>query len=76
MTQPRLFADYAALPTARDRALLRENNARHQLDMFENPKPEPRPDTDCAVCGGKHIVTDCPHGTAPTLNTNPTTEES
>lgn len=65
--QPRLFADYAALPTARDRALRRANAERHQLELLTPELAEPRPATACPVCAGVHIATDCPHGTAPEL---------
>ena len=62
--QPRLFADYAALPTARDRALRRTNAERHQTTMFDTIEP----DADaCPVCTGPHPEADCDHGTAPTL---------
>ena len=73
MTTPRLFPDYAALPTAHDRALMRTNNERHQLDMFDthpmmtadgmfDTEPEP-----CPVCAGDHPEADCDYGSAPTL---------
>ena len=73
--QPRLFADYAANPTRREREIDKLRAMRNAPTIFDLEVPAPKPAESCPVCAGDHAEP-CPHGTAPTLNTNPTTEES
>lgn len=63
--QPRLFADYAANPTRREREIDKLRAMRNAPTMFDLDTPKPA--APCPVCAGAHIVTDCPHGTAPTM---------
>jgi hypothetical protein len=65
MTQPRLFADYAANPTRREREIDKLRAMRNQPTIFDL-EPDTEPEA-CPVCAGPHDETDCPHGTAPSL---------
>lgn len=75
MTQPRLLADYAAVPTPRERRLARVGNRSAQGDLFAiepvalADDPEPTAPLTCPVCAGQHPESRCPHGIAPTLET-------
>ena len=66
MNQPRLFADYAANPTRREREIDKLRAMRNQPTIFDLEAPAPKPDA-CPVCTGDHAEADCTHGTAPTL---------
>lgn len=60
--QPRLLADFAAVPTRKERAGTRRywQTAQTGLDLFA-----PATSTACACCGSEsHASTDCPHGEA------------
>jgi hypothetical protein len=79
--QPRMFADFAAVPTRRERAGARGYWRAAQTDLFAEPiehehqADEPAP--SCPVCAGAHPVEECPHGTAPALfTTDPDPEET
>ena len=68
--QPRLLADYAAVPTARERRAARTHNRAAQLGMFEQFCADltDAARTPCPVCAStEHAEQQCPHGTAPTL---------
>lgn len=62
--QPRLFADYAANPTRREREIDKLRAMRNQPTIFDLEPDTPKP---CPVCAGDHPEADCTHGTAPTL---------
>lgn len=74
MTQPRLLADYAAVPTKRERNAARKENRAAQGDLFaigdDHQADDPIAPLTCAVCAGQHATTRCPHGTAPSLPLN------
>jgi hypothetical protein len=80
--QPRMFADYAAVPTRRERTGARRYWQAAQADMFaesiehEHQADEPAP--PCPVCAStEHDADACPHGTAPALfTTDPDPEET
>lgn len=64
--QPRLLADFAAVPTARERAAARWTNAAAQLSLsIDDGALADEP--SCPVCAGSHREDECRHGTAPTL---------
>jgi hypothetical protein len=73
--QPRMFADFAAVPTRRERAGARGYWRAAQGDMFAAPVADLVPVADgCPVCASiEHDADACPHGTAPALFT---TEET
>lgn len=66
MSGARLFPDFAAVPTARERAAARWANTSAQLSLSIDDVA--LADDRCPVCSGEHAEHDCPHGTAPTLD--------
>lgn len=65
--QPRLFADYAATPTARERSAIRAHWDSLAPTLFEQ-EAAGRIGPGCPVCGStEHRGDACPHGTAPDL---------
>lgn len=68
MTQPRLLADFAAVPTPRERRHARATNRAAQGDLFAEPIEHEHQAEACPVCAStEHAEHECPHGTAPTL---------
>ena len=66
--QPRLFADYAATPTRRERSAIRAHWKNLSPSLFELDNQRLELLADCPVCGSlQHRADECPHGTAPTL---------
>jgi hypothetical protein len=67
VTQPRLLADYAAVPTPRERRHARTENRAAQLELV--PIEHEHQADPCAVCAStEHTTERCPHGTAPALD--------
>lgn len=63
--QPRLLADFAAAPTARERAATRAHWRASSPSLFDLEHTDATP---CAVCSSlEHDSDHCPHGTALTL---------
>jgi hypothetical protein len=62
--QPRLLPDFAAAPTAAERAGTRRYWTNQQGAMFTTADAAA---PTCAVCAGTHNTGDCHHGTAPPL---------
>jgi len=73
VNQPRLLADYAAVPTKRERNAARRENRAAQGDLFARFADDIVALADdvhaerCPVCAGEHAEAQCPHGTAPAL---------
>lgn len=69
MPQPRLFPDYAAAPTPRERAAARAENraAQHSLFGIAAPANIIAAAPICHVCAGTHHTDDCTTGTAAAL---------
>ena len=64
MTQPRLLADFAAVPTPRERRHARATNRAAQSSMFDDPATWGDDPAACDVCGSTiHATERCPHGT-------------
>lgn len=79
--QPRLLADFAAVPTARERKAARSHHRAQQPSMFDAFAADllaladevHAERTPCAVCAGcDHDTEACPRGTALALFTEPT----
>jgi hypothetical protein len=67
MTGPRLFPDYAAVPTRLERARARAENQRGQGSLFDGGDRDDEPAAACPVCDGEHTEAECRHGTAPAM---------
>ena len=76
MNQPRLLADFAAVPTPRERRHARATNRAAQLGMFDAIDDDHQADNrPCDVCASlEHVTEQCQHGTAPALELDNTPE--
>lgn len=67
MTEPRLLPDFAAVPTAAERARDRNLWRTRQTTLALDTDVDGGHDDRCAVCAGDHDTEQCPHGEALTL---------
>jgi hypothetical protein len=74
MIQPRLLADFAAVPTPRERREARTHNRAAQGDLFNAMPNDDDHQADahaCDVCASTlHATERCPHGLALSLDMN------
>lgn len=75
-TQPRMFADFAAVPTRTERRGARRYWQTAQTSITFDAGPEEHERTPCAACASAEHETDaCPHAVAVPMFTDPTPQQ-